>query len=93
MLYRMLAYGQLVTRRYVWNCRTPQKGQLRYVNEQQTEDVKVPNTVFMWCSSRLCSRSSTFHHVHHPTQHPSLLTFFKWPPFARRCNDCRVTVR
>ena len=28
---------------------------------------------FLWCSSRLCSRSSTFCHVYYPTQHSHLL--------------------
>ena len=38
---------------------------------------------FLWCSSRLCSRSSTFRHVYHPTQHSHLLTFSKPPPLRR----------
>jgi len=37
----------------------------------------------LWCSSRLRSRSSTFRHVYHPTQHSYLLTFSKPPPLCR----------
>jgi len=38
---------------------------------------------FLWCSSRLCSRSSYFCHVYHPTQHSHFLTFSKPPHLCR----------
>jgi len=45
--------------------------------------VEYCSNVFIGNMLRLCSRSSTFRHVYHPTQHSYLLTFCKPPPLCR----------
>jgi len=40
--------------------------------------------LLLWRSPRLRSRSSAFHHVHHPAQYSHLLPFPEPPPLCRR---------